>query len=240
MRARNVYMAALRLRNLTTIELARRNGLSSPNIRQKINGRETIRAAELFQLLGMMDIDCRFQIRSDDEKEHESVYAAAKDVNIKDVFRWVINEKGISSYEASRRFGLNEQSMTQKVFQRETIQANEFFDVLDVLGVDCIFYDGVTKKELRDRREGHGVAAGVSDGKWYRTANADFVASSFMADGVNEYGPDGKAVDLYVDADGDNFMVEYMDGRDKGKIVSVPVHVADALLDKYGVDAEPV
>ena len=240
MRARNVYMAALWLRNLSTIEFARQHGMSAPNLRQKVNGRETIRATELFQILGMLDIDCEFTIRSDGaEKGYTPIYLPAKDVNIREIFKDIIAQKGVSAYEASRRLGLNEQSMTQKIMQRGTIKANEFFDVMDVLGVDCIFYDGITKERLSDKIEGHEQAAGVSGGKWYRTSNATLVASSFSTDGVNQYGPDGKAIDMYVDAEGYYFVVEYTKGE-KSKISSVPVHVAQAIIEKYGINAGPV
>ena len=260
-RARNVFMAALRLRNLSTIEFARSFGLSSPNIRQKLNYRETIRASEFFYLLGLLNIDCCFNFRDDylpaepvpdgneepsetveDQevvvKKHEPIYIATKDIRVKDLFKRIIAEKGVSSYEVSRRLGLNEQSMAQKILQRETIQANEFFDVLSILGVNCVFYDGETRMQFWDDLDGREQAAGMSDNRWYRTNKATLVASSFMADGKNKYGPDDKAVDLYIDGEGYYFMVEYAKGE-KARIRAIPVHVAEALLEKYGTKNDP-
>ena len=240
-RARNVFLTALRLRDLSILDFAKANGLSSPNIRQKINGNETIRATELFYLLGLLHIDCEFVIREDSNEAENTgstvIMKSAKDVSVKDIFRTIIGKRGISAYEASRRLGLNEQSLTQKIMQRETIQANEFFDVLEHMDVSVMFYDSLTGNILLSRGENRKDISGMSDCRSYNTAKSVFITSSYEANG---YGHDGKGVDLYVDTEGNYFVVEYTDGEEKGRIRAVPVHVANAIIDEFGSCVKPV
>ena len=73
-RARDVFLTALELRDLTILDFAKANGLSSPNIRQKINGNETLRATEFFYLLGLLDIDCEFYTHSANNESDVSDY----------------------------------------------------------------------------------------------------------------------------------------------------------------------
>lgn len=236
-RARDVFLTALELRDLTILDFAKANGLSSPNIRQKINGNETLRAAEFFYLLGLLDIDCEFYAHSANNESDVSDYMHAKDVNVKDLFRKIIGERGVSAYELSRRFGLNEQSLTQKIVQRETIQANEFFNVLESIDVTVTFYDSKTGDVLLSRDKSRKDVSGMSDFRNYNTAKSVLVTSSYDTHG---FGPDGKGVDLYVDKEGYYFIVEYTEGEEKGRIRAVPVHVANALIDEFGVRTNPV
>lgn len=130
------------------------------------------------------------------------------------------------------------QSIGQKINVRESVRADEFFDILNKMGIDIMFYVRKTGEVLMKDPKKHGrQVVGMSDGIMYNTNEGTLLASSFYADGVNEYGLDGKAQELYIDKKGRYFVAEYSNEEtDKGRVRSVPEFMANAFIKQYGVD----
>ena len=132
--------------------------------------------------------------------------------------------------------GYPEQSIGQKINVRESIKADEFFELLEVMGVDTFFYVRETGAVLmKDMQHGRRVV-GMSDGVIYDTKESQLLASSFYSDGKNEYGPDGKAQELYVDRENRYFVAEYSsDENERDRVRSVPSNMASAFIAQYGI-----
>ena len=159
----------------------------------------------------------------------------------KEVFAAALKAKGLSQAEVAKMVGMPEQSIGQMINIRQTVKADLFFDILDVMGIKTLFYMKDTGDVLmKDISKGKRVV-GMSDGVVYDTKESKLLASSFFADGTNEYGPDGKAQELYIDNKGRYFMAEYNNAPDdKGRVRSTPASVAEAFIDKYKTATIPV
>ena len=159
----------------------------------------------------------------------------------KEVFAAALKATHLSQAQVAKMTGMPEQSVGQKVNVRESVRANEFFDMLDAMGVDILFYIRETGEVLmKDPQHGRRVV-GMSDGIIYDTDEAEILASSFYADGENEFGPDGRAQELYVDRENRYFMAEYSKNEaERDRVRSVPSNMATAFINQYGVTKTPV
>lgn len=159
----------------------------------------------------------------------------------KEVMAAALKATGYTQVQAAKLIGMPEQSFCQKINVRESIKANEFFDLLEAIGIEAMFVVKATGEVLLKGTQFERRVVGMSDGVIYDTKDSTLVASSFYADGVNEYGPDGKAQNLYIDKEGRYFAAEYSkEGPSNDRVRSVPVNVAYAFIGQYGKDNTPV
>lgn len=236
MRTKDVFNAALKATGMTQIRLSQLSGEPEQSIGQKINVRETIKLRDFIQLLYYTGICMRF-FKHGKKKEFLEIYSAK--TSIKEMFAVILKELDIGLDKAAQETGYEYDSLRYKINIRESIQADEFLELVDALGIDVKFYikerNQLLTKELAERKR----ITGMADRVIYDTMEAQLLASSFYADGKNEYGPDGKALELYVDKENRYFAVEYSeDTKDKGKIRSMSSHMAAAVIAKYGIKAE--
>ncbi len=146
-----------------------------------------------------------------------------------------ISAKKTTQAATAKLYGWSAQQLGQRI-KRKTLRADEFMGIMDVLGIDVIFAVRETGEVLKAHVSGHGPRlVGMSDGVTYDTDASEAVCNSFFEDGVNEYGQDDRAQELYIDKDGRYFMAEYtrVEGE-KNRVRSVPASVAAAFIEKYG------
>ncbi len=154
----------------------------------------------------------------------------------KEVLAAALKAKKMSQAQVAKIVGMPEQSLGQKVNIRESIRANEFFDLMEAIGIDTVFIVRETGEPLMKERTHGERVTGMSDGVVYDTKESKIVASSFFADGKTEYGPDGKAQELYIDCEGRYFVAEYSnDPSVKPRIRAIPANIADAFINQYGI-----
>ena len=159
----------------------------------------------------------------------------------KEVFAAALKALNLTQAQVARMANMPEQSIGQKINVRESIRANEFFDLLDTIGVEAVFFIKETGEVLMKEPQHGRRLVGMSDRVIYDTNEGTLVASSFYADGENEYGPDGKAQELYIDKQGRYFTAEYFsEGPVKGRIRATPADMASAFISKFGVTNEEV
>ena len=224
---RTAFDNALRLRRITAKEAANMFGVGNQQITKKIHMAETISAKEYFRFMDLLGID--ICLRYKDTKEEVPVTISP--LNVQEVFRLVTNHYKLSMYAAARKCGFGEQSFVQKVTQRDSMRAKEFFEDMKKLDVSWSFVVRETGVEL-EKQVYDSRVIGTSDKKRFDTKDSTFLASSFYAGG-KKFGSDGKAVDLYVDGDGDYFIAEHSENGES-RIRTVPKHVADAIVHTYG------
>ncbi len=158
-------------------------------------------------------------------------------MNAKEILAAALDEKGMSQAKLAKLVGWPEQSIGQKVNVRESIRANEFFFLMEKLGYEILFINKETGGRLLHGDHRGRRLAGYYDHVKYDTKHARLVASSFYADGINEFGVDGIAQQLYVDEEGRYFVAEYFkDDPERDRIRSIPVAMAEAFIKEYGVN----
>lgn len=235
-RTKEVFAAALKASGMTQLRLAQITGFPEQSIGQKINIRESVRVNEFLILLDAMGIDPEFIVR----ETGETVPLKCEGIPTeKEIFYSVLKPLKLTKGKAADLIGEDRQLFHVKIDIRQSIRMDAFIEMLEVLGIDTIFRIRSTGDVLSREKEyqpkiGFRVK-GVSDFIKYDTADSEPLASSFYADGENEYGPDGKALVLYRDTEGRYFAVEYRDDENfKGKVWGLPVHMAEAFAEKYG------
>ena len=120
----------------------------------------------------------------------------------KEVFAAAMKATGMSQVEVARACGLPEQSIGQMINVRESVRADLFMQILESMGVETLFYVKETGEILmKDVQHGRRLV-GMSDGVVYDTKEAEILATSFYANGEEEYGPDGVAQELYLAKNG--------------------------------------
>lgn len=153
----------------------------------------------------------------------------------KEILAAALKATNLSQAKAAKKIGMPEQSLGQKINVRESVRANELFDILEAIGIGAVFFVKATGELLLTEEERGTRLVGVSDGVVYDTMNATLVSTSFFADGENEFGKDGRAQDLYIDGMGRYFVAEYCnDGSIQSRVRSVPVSMAEAFINMYG------
>ena len=157
----------------------------------------------------------------------------------KEVFEAAIKAKKMSIADVARILEVNACELGQKINIRESIKANDFFEILDAIGVGVVFFMKDTGAVLLNDGRRTKRVVGVSDGVKYDTGDATLIATSFFADGEHEYGEDGKAQELYVDREGRYFIAEYSSNEnERSRVRSVPYNMATAFIKQYGIDID--
>jgi len=122
----------------------------------------------------------------------------------------------------ARQMGWTPQNFNLRL-NRNSIRADEFLALMDVLGVDVTFTMRKTGEILKPHVSGHGRRlCGNCDKITFDTAAAEAISNSFYEDGVNEFNADGEAAELYVDSEGRYFMAEYH-GHVQGQAADSPI-----------------
>lgn len=138
----------------------------------------------------------------------------------------------------ARQMGWTPQNFNLRL-NRNSIRADEFLALMDVLGVDVTFTMRKTGEILKPHVSGHGRRlCGNCDKITFDTAAAEAISNSFYEDGVNEFNADGEAAELYVDSEGRCFMAEYHTDTSKDRLRTVQSSVAAAFVEKYGTQIE--
>ena len=122
---------------------------------------------------------------------------------------------------------------------RNSIRADEFLALLDVLGVEVTFAMRGNGEILKPHVRGHGRRlCGNCDKITFDTSASEAISNSFYEDGVNEFNADGEAAELYIDSEGRYFMAEYHTDPSKDRLRTVQSSVAAAFVEKYGAEIE--
>lgn len=153
----------------------------------------------------------------------------------KQVLDAVYKALGVTQADVAQQYGWTPQQLSDRLV-RGSLRADDFLALLEMNGVDITF----TKRESNDNIKVHIIhGAGrhvrrMVNKVIYDTANSDALANNFYADGVNEYN-DGKALELYIDAEGRYFFAEYSNFEGvKDRIMPVTADDAAAFIAKYG------
>ena len=148
--------------------------------------------------------------------------------------RAAIASVGVSQNEAARLANMTSQALSTKMVNK-TFRAKDWLHLMDSIGVDVVLINRSTGDKIRPilNLKGCGQRAkGTSEGVKYDTEYSDCLASSFYADGINEF-TDGIAEELYIDGNSRYFMAVYKE-NEKPKIRAVSGNVAKAFIEKYG------
>ena len=241
---------------LTQNEVSKITGVPEQSLGQMIKIRETVKLSVLLKVLYDIGVEVFFRMpgyviinkegtqdRYCDSEHKIEMYSLDSDNVSSDIMNTALSCLGIGYKEAEERYGCYRQCLEYKIKYRGSISANEFFEVMGVLGIETLFYmrksdrtiDPETAKEETKEVKKKPRVMGMSDRVIYNTNEGTLVSSSFYADGKSEYGPDGKAQDLYIDKEGRYFAAEYSnEDGDKGRVRSVPYLMAIAFINQYG------
>ena len=233
MRAKDVFSAALMKTGITQRKLAEVSGYPEQSIGQKINVRETIKAREFFELLGYIGVGTKFYTANKKKGSKPYYQISGTQADIRELFSKTLEATGETMEDAANLLETSVIALNEKVYVRASIKMSELFTALELLGAEVEFYVEKTNQNLYWEKEDRVM--GMSDGVIYDTRESALLATSFYADGSNEFGEDGKAMELYVDKDNRYFFAEYnLDSDVKPRIKAAPVHVAYAFLQTYG------
>lgn len=123
--------------------------------------------------------------------------------------------------------------------RRGSVRADEFMELMNVMGVDVTFTMRETGEILKPHVRGHGRRlVGNSDKVTFDTAASEAISNTFYEDGVNEFNADGEATELYVDGKGRYFVAEYHTDARKDRVRTVSASMAAAFVEKYGTQIE--
>ena len=127
----------------------------------------------------------------------------------------------------ARQMGWTPQNFNLRL-NRNSIRADEFLALMDVLGVDVTFTMRKTGEILKPHVSGHGRRlCGNCDKITFDTAAAEAISNNFYEDGVNEFNAEGRY-----------FMAEYHTDTSKDRLRTVQSSVAAAFVEKYGTQIE--
>ncbi len=135
--------------------------------------------------------------------------------------------------EAAARVGWVPQQLSSRI-TRNSLKADEFFEVLEAIGVEVVLVDKSTGLAINLTSPKRRVKKMVNR-VIYNNVAATYVADNFYADGENEYGEDGYATELFVDKEGRYFFVDYhKDDPKQDEIRVTSKSAVDDFIEKYG------
>lgn len=156
----------------------------------------------------------------------------------REVLEVALAKNGQTQAWLAKQMNWTPQNFCQRL-RRGGIRADEFFDLMNVLGVDVTFTMRENGEVLKPHVKGHGRRlTGNCDNVKFDTAAAEAAANSFYEDGVNEFNADGEATELYVDSKGRYFVAEYHTDSTKDRLRTVSASMAAAFIEKYGTQIE--
>lgn len=143
-------------------------------------------------------------------------------MDIKKIIDNAIADCGISQAHAARLMGWVPQQLNNRL-SRNTFKVEDFFDLMDVLGVEVRFISRNTGRDISTlaKKKGHGPSVtGTSGNVTFSTDESSAVSGRFV-DGVLED-------ELYVDPVGRYFIVS---GRE---VKGVSSNVAHSFIEENG------
>lgn len=167
-------------------------------------------------------------MEASEEKKKESISKRLLDL--------ATEKTGTTRADAAAKIGWSPQRLNNRL-SRNTLSADDFFEIMDGIGVEITLAVRETQDVLKFNVKGAGRrVVGIVNGVKYDTAKADAVSNSFYADGENEY-YDHMAKELYIDADGNYFFAEYCDYENaKDRIIPIQASEAADFIEKYGTE----
>lgn len=155
----------------------------------------------------------------------------------REVLNAALLNRGVTQAESAAMIGWTAQKLSQRLI-RNSLRADDFIRLMDALGIEIEFKDKETGEPLKMHTSGYGRRVkGVSDKIQFDTDQSEPLSNSFYEDGVNEFGEDGRAVELYIDKEGRYFFAEYSANEgERDRVRSASASVAAAFIEKYGTD----
>ena len=146
---------------------------------------------------------------------------------------------GVTAKDVAQAKGWYTGQVTSRL-ARNSMKASEFFDIMDMIGIDVKLVKRDNGEIVKPRIKGHGPRIQMMvDKVEYDTAKCDALANSFYADGENEFNDEFKATELYIDQEGRYFFAEYTNWEGgKNRISPTTAAVAAAFIEKYGTQIE--
>ena len=153
----------------------------------------------------------------------------------KEVLMRITSTVQVTQKAIADMLGWDKQVLWSKL-ARDSLRFSEFMEIMDKLGIEVTYRIKETGEEIPIHTRGCGRRVkGKFDGVLYDTLKSEPIASSFFADGENEYDEQGEAQELYVDDCGRYFFAQYVrDDPKKDRIFVVPNSIAAAFIEKYG------
>ena len=163
--------------------------------------------------------------------------------NAREVIESAIKYSNLSHAECVRRLAVArpEEHWTRQKFSdkltRGSMRVDEFFLLLDLIGVDFQMIQLDTGRNVERYVKGYGERArAMEQGIIYDTAVSHALSNSFWEDGEHEY-TNGQAQELYVNKEGKYFIVTYSK-IGKNSIHSVSDSEAREFMEKHGTDID--
>ncbi len=171
------------------------------------------------------------------EYDEENSSGGGDNMTASNLLRAALEARGLNQIEASKSVGWTKETLYGRL-HRGTLRADDFFAIMEAIGVDVVLRVRETGELIGERIPGIGPRVKqMVDRVKYDTANSDCIATGFYADGVNMYNDEGKATELYLDGQGRYFFAEYTnwDGG-KNRISPTTKEIAASFIKKYGTE----
>lgn len=156
-------------------------------------------------------------------------------MSAKEMLTAALKATGMTQAEAARMMGCNPQWLSARLV-RNSLRADEFLALMDKIGIDVTFTVRETGASVKEQIKGAGRRIRKMVNRViYDTAASNALANNFYSDGVNEY-TDGRAMELYLDANGTYFFAEYTSSGAGDHITVATPEEAAAFIMKYGTE----
>lgn len=155
----------------------------------------------------------------------------------REILTAALKATGKTQAEAARLLGYNPQWLSARLV-RCSLRADEFLALMDKIGIDVSFTVRETGESVKEQIKGAGRRIRKMVNRViYDTAACNALANNFYADGVHEY-IDGRAMELYIDAEGVYFFAEYTENGNGDHITVASPEEAATFITKYGTDIQ--
>lgn len=155
----------------------------------------------------------------------------------REILTAALKATGKTQAEAARLMGRNPQWLNARLV-RCSLRADEFLALMDKIGVDVTFTVRETGASVKEQIKGAGRRIRKMVNRTiYDTAACNALANNFYSDGVHEY-IDGRAMELYIDAEGVYFFAEYTENGNGDHITVASPEEAAAFIMKYGTEIQ--
>lgn len=145
---------------------------------------------------------------------------------------------GKTQAEAAAMVGWVPQQLSARI-TRNSMRADEFLDILSGIGIEIKLIVKETGETVQEHIPGAGRRVRrMVDRVLYDTSKSNALANNFYADGVNKYN-DGRARELYINAEGRYFFAEYSDNEgEKDRINPISGTDAAEFIERFGTEIQ--